>query len=166
MTEKLNDVLTGEGTNLAYISGMLDGRQIDCEGPIELPYKINKPTWPFIPAIPEYDPSAFKNPVFDYAIGNFVEKDVDAQAEQIAKLKQENEELKQENVTLKSEIQDIQQGQINTTTVLGQLLPAVQQLAAFASNAQKATETDTSKQEETDASKQIETDISNKEGAK
>lgn len=166
MTEKLNDVLDGEGTNMIYVSGKFGGKQIDFDGPIEWTRKFSKPVYPIIPALPQYDPSAFKNPVFDYAIGNFVEKDVDAQAEQIAKLKQENEELKQENVTLKSEIQDIQQGQINTTTVLGQLLPAVQQLVAFTSNAQKATETDTSKQEETDASKQTETDISNKEGAK
>ena len=147
MTEKLNDVLTGEGTNLAYISGMLDGRQIDCEGPIELPYKINKPTWPFIPAIPEYDPSKFTHPVFNYGAGNFEEQDEKSQGKLIIDLQNQVKDLKKnlddktkENASLKAQIQAVQKGQVQTTEVLGQLLPAVQSLSQFAQAIQKDNE--------------------------
>lgn len=143
MTKTLNDVLTGEGTNLAYISGMLDGRQIDCEGPIELPYKINKPTWPFIPAIPEYDPSKFTHPVFNYGAGNWEEQDENSQGRLIIDLQNQVKELKKnlddktkENTALKAQIQAVQKGQVQTTEVLGQLLPAVQSLSQFAQSLQ------------------------------
>ncbi|TLQ21717.1 hypothetical protein [Lactobacillus helveticus] len=99
MTEKLSDVLDGEGTNLVYISGKLDGKQIDFDGPIEWTRKFDRPTYPIVPALPQYDPSVFKNPVFDYESSHWIEKDADAQAEQIAKLKQENDELKKEKQT-------------------------------------------------------------------
>lgn len=144
MTAKLNDVLTGEGTNLAYISGMLDGRQIDCEGPIELPYKINKPTWPFIPAIPEYDPSKFTHPVFNYGAGSWEEQDEKSQGKLIIDLQNQIKELKnnlndktEESTALKDQIQAVQKGQVQTTEVLGQLLPAVQSLSQFAQALQK-----------------------------
>lgn len=144
MTAKLNDVLTGEGTNLAYISGMLDGRQIDCEGPIELPYKINKPTWPFIPAIPEYDPSKFTHPVFNYGAGSWEEQDEKSQSKLIIDLQNQIKELKnnlndktEESTALKDQIQAVQKGQVQTTEVLGQLLPAVQSLSQFAQALQK-----------------------------
>lgn len=147
MTEKLNDVLTGEGTNLAYISGMLDGRQIDCEGPIELTYKINKPTWPFIPAIPEYDPSKFTHPVFNYGAGNWEEQDEKSQGKLIIDLQNQVKDLKKslddktkENTALKAQIQAVQKGQVQTTEVLGQLLPAVQSLSQFAQAIQKDNE--------------------------
>lgn len=144
MTEKLNDVLTGEGTNMIYISGMLDGRQIDCAGPIELTYKISKPQWPFIPAIPEYDPSKFTHPVFNYGAGNWEEQDENSQGKLIIDLQNQVKELKnnlndkaEENTALKAQIQAVQQGQVKTTEVLGQLLPAVQSLSKFAQTLQK-----------------------------
>lgn len=144
MTKTLNDVLTGEGTNQVYISGMLDGRQIDCEGPIELTYKISKPQWPFIPAIPEYDPSKFTHPVFNYGAGSWEEQDEKSQGKLIIDLQNQVKELKknlndktEENTALKAQISAIQQGQVQTTEVLGQLLPAVQSLSQFAQTLQK-----------------------------
>lgn len=144
MTKTLNNVLTGEGTNQVYISGMLDGRQIDCEGPIELTYKIDKPQWPFIPAIPEYDPSKFTHPVFNYGAGNWEEQDENSQGRLIIDLQNQVKDLKKnlddktkENTALKAQIQAVQKGQVQTTEVLGQLLPAVQSLSQFAQTLQK-----------------------------
>src|SRR5699024_637547 len=65
----LVDILTGEGTNLVYVSGMLQGVQVDCEGPIEYTRKLTHPQWPFIPALPQYDPSKCKTPTFDWGKG-------------------------------------------------------------------------------------------------
>ena len=144
MTKTLNDILTGEGTNQVYISGMLDGRQIDCEGPIELTYKIGKPQWPFIPATQEYDPSKFTHPVFNYGAGNWEEQDENSQGKLIIDLQNQVKELKknlndkaEENTALKAQIQAVQKGQVQTTEVLGQLLPAVQSLSQFAQTLQK-----------------------------
>ena len=140
----LTDILTGEGTNLVYVSGKLNGIQIDCDGPFEWTRKFTKPTWPFIPAFPEYIPKGLKSPVFDYGLGKWVEQDEDSQGKQIADLKtqfakiqEENKTLKEQNSTLVQNIQNIQKGQTQTTSLLGELLPAVQQLSAFAANLQK-----------------------------
>lgn len=144
MVEKLSDVLTGEGTNMVYISGTLDGRQIDCAGPIELTYKINAPQWPFIPATPDYSPEGLTNPVFNYGTSSWVEQDENAQAKQINQLQKTVNDLKkelsdknEENAKLKVVIQAVQKGQVQTTAILGQLMPAVQTLSEFAQSIQK-----------------------------
>lgn len=147
MTEKLNDILDGEGTNLVYISGKLDDKQIDFDGPIEWTRKFNKPTYPIVPALLQYDPSAFKNPVFDYGQGRWIEKNENAQGELIVKLQEaleasnkKNEDLKKENVILTNTVKMIKEGQVTTTVILGQLMPAVQSLSKFASSLQKQAE--------------------------
>lgn len=141
MTEKLSDILDGEGTNLVYISGKLDDKQIDFDGPIEWTRKFNKPTYPIVPALLQYDPSAFKNPVFDYGQGRWIEKNENAQGELIVKLQEaleasnkKNEDLKKENVILTNTVKEIKEGQVTTTAILGQLMPAVQSLSKFASS--------------------------------
>lgn len=79
----LNDVLPGEGTNLVYISGILQGVQVDCEGPIEYTRKLDHPQWPFIPALPQYDPSNCKTPKFDWSKGEWVDKSEEARVKQL-----------------------------------------------------------------------------------
>ena len=79
----LNDVLPGEGTNLVYISGMLQGQQVDCEGPIEYTRKLTHPQWPFIPALPQYDPSKCKTPTFDWGKGQWKDESEEARVKQL-----------------------------------------------------------------------------------
>lgn len=79
----LNDVLPGEGTNLVYISGMLQGVQVDCEGPIEYTRKLTHPQWPFIPALPQYDPSKCKTPSFDWGKGEWKDESEEARVKQL-----------------------------------------------------------------------------------
>ena len=79
----LNDVLPGEGTNLVYISGMLQGQQVDCEGPIEYTRKLTHPQWPFVPALPQYDPSKCKTPQFDWGKGEWVDESEEARVKQL-----------------------------------------------------------------------------------
>lgn len=143
-TKKLADLIPGDGTNLVYISGHLGDQNINCDGPVEIGFKITKPTWPYIPATSEYSPEGFKNPVFDFPNGTWIEQDEDSQGQKLAeltkdfeKIEKENKDLKEENRMLKEVLQQVQKGQIQTTGVLGELLPAVQQLSKFASNLQK-----------------------------
>lgn len=79
----LTDILPGEGTNLVYISGMLQGVQVDCEGPIEYTRKLTHPQWPFIPALPQYDPSKCKTPTFDWGKGQWKDESEEARVKQL-----------------------------------------------------------------------------------
>lgn len=150
-TKTLNDILPGEGTNLVYISGMLQGQQVDCEGPIEYTRKLTHPQWPFVPALPQYDPSKCKTPKFDWGKGEWVDESEEAKEKEFNDLKQTVKDLQADNQDAKGlsqKIEAIQQGQDQTTVILGQLLPAVQQLSAFATTFQKqvTTNADTNKE--------------------
>ena len=79
----LGDILPGEGTNLVYVSGMLQGQQVNCEGPIEYTRKLDHPQWPFIPALPQYDPSKYKTPKFDWGKGEWVDESEEARVKQL-----------------------------------------------------------------------------------
>lgn len=145
-TKTLNDILPGEGTNLVYISGMLQGVQVDCEGPIEYTRKLDHPQWPFIPALPQYDPSNCKTPKFDWGKGEWVDESEEARVKQLNDLTQAVKDLKakdQDTAGLQQQVDIIQQGQTQTTAVLGQLLPAVQELTKFAANLQRQESTQT-----------------------
>ena len=147
----LNDILPGEGTNLVYVSGMLQGQQVDCEGPIEYTRKLDHPQWPFIPALPQYDPSKCKTPKFDWGRGVWKDKSEEAKEKEFNDLKQTVKDLQasdQDTTALQQKVDVIQQGQDQTTVILGQLLPAVQQLSAFATTFQKqvTTNADTNKE--------------------
>lgn len=138
-SKTLGDILTGEGTNLVYVSGMLQGQQVDCEGPIEYTRKLTHPQWPFVPALPQYDPSKCKTPKFDWGKGEWVDESEEAKEKEFADLKQAVKALQangQDTQGLAQKIDAIQQGQDQTTVVLGQLLPAVQELTKFAANLQ------------------------------
>ena len=136
----LGDILPGEGTNLVYVSGMLQGQQVNCEGPIEYTRKLDHPQWPFVPALPQYDPSKCKTPKFDWGRGVWKDKSEEAKEKEFNDLKQTVKDLKakdQDTAGLQQQVNIIQQGQTKTTAVLGQLLPAVQELTKFAAALQK-----------------------------
>lgn len=82
-SKTLGDILPGEGTNLVYVSGMLQGVQVDCEGPIEYTRKLTHPQWPFIPALPQYDPSKCKTPKFDWGKGEWKDESEEAKEKQL-----------------------------------------------------------------------------------
>lgn len=142
----LGDILPGEGTNLVYVSGMLQGQQVNCEGPIEYTRKLTHPQWPFVPALPQYDPSNCKTPKFDWGKGKWVDKSEEARVKQLNDLTQAVKDLKakdQDTAGLQQQVDIIQQGQTQTTAVLSQLLPAVQELTKFAANLQRQESTQT-----------------------
>lgn len=140
LLKNYDELIPGEGTAIVYISGMLNGKQIDCAGPTTWPYKLTRPQWPVIPALPQYDPSKVEHPKFDWGKGKWIDYSKETTEKAIDDLQTAVKTLqaeKQDTTDLLQKIDAIQQGQDQTTVVLGQLLPAVQQLSKFAVSMQK-----------------------------
>ena len=78
--KKLADVVP---TTLVWISGMIGNRQIDCAGPIELPFALTKPEWPYTTVAPN---PAYSNQVFDYGAGKWVPTDAKSQGQLLTDL--------------------------------------------------------------------------------
>lgn len=86
---KLSDIVP---TSKVWISGLIGNRQIDCLGPIEIPLKIDEPTYPFtpVPSNPNYT-----NQVFDYDTSTWVPTDAKSQGQQLTDLTKEVADLQQ-----------------------------------------------------------------------
>lgn len=99
---KLSDVIP---TSKVWISGMIGDRQIDCLGPIEIPLKIDEPTYPFtpVPSNPNYT-----NQVFDYDTSTWVPTDAKSQGQQLTDLIKEVANLQQ---TITKHEKDAEQAQ-------------------------------------------------------
>lgn len=140
LLKNYDELIPGEGTAIVYISGMLNGKQIDCAGPTTWPYKLTRPQWPVVPALPQYDPSKVEHPKFDWGKGKWIDYSKETTEKAIDDLQTAVKNLqaeKQDTTGLQQQVDIIQQGQTQTTAVLGQLLPAVQELTKFAANLQK-----------------------------
>lgn len=88
--DKLSDYLPGEGTNIVYISGTLGGKDYDCAGPVEMPFKLTKPLWPFTPIEPNPE---YKNQTFDYLTGQWVPTDAKSQGQILTDLQKQVSDL-------------------------------------------------------------------------
>ena len=94
-TKKLDEILPESGTNLLYISGTLAGHDYDCEGPIEFPFKLDKPMWPLAPIQPNPN---YKYQRFDYDSGTWIATDAKSQGQQITDLTKQVAKLNQDSV--------------------------------------------------------------------
>lgn len=94
-TKKLDEILPESGTNLLYISGTLAGHDYDCEGPIEFPFKLDKPMWPLTPIQPNPN---YKYQRFDYDSGTWIATDAKSQGQQITDLTKQVAKLNQDSV--------------------------------------------------------------------
>ena len=89
--KKLADIVP---TSLVWISGMIGNRQVDCAGPIELPFKLDKPEWPYTTVAP--NPS-YTNQIFNYDSGNWVPTDAKTQGQQLADLLKQVSDLQKDS---------------------------------------------------------------------
>lgn len=82
--KKLSDVVP---STIVWISGMVGNKQIDCAGPFEAPFKIDKPTWPYVNVAPNPN---YTNQVFDYdadgGAGRWVPTDAKSQGQMLTDL--------------------------------------------------------------------------------
>lgn len=91
--KKLADVVP---TTLVWISGMVGSRQIDCAGPIELPFALTKPEWPYTTVAPNPN---YTNQVFDYDSGTWVATDAKSQGQQLTDLGKKVEALQEDSAS-------------------------------------------------------------------
>lgn len=91
--KKLSDVVP---TTLVWISGMVGSHQIDCVGPIELPFALTKPEWPYTTIAP--NPS-YTNQVFDYDAGAWVATDAKSQGQQLTDLGKKVADLQEDSAS-------------------------------------------------------------------
>lgn len=89
--KKLADVVP---TTLVWISGMIGSRQIDCAGPIELPFALTKPEWPYTTVAPN---PAYTNQVFDYNKGEWIATDAKSQGQLLTDLAKQVTTLKDDS---------------------------------------------------------------------
>ena len=100
---KLSDVIP---TSKVWISGLIGNRQIDCLGPIEIPLKIDKPTYPFTPvaSTPNYT-----NQVFNYDTGEWIATDAKSQGQQLTDLTKLVTDLRQASIKYDKTAEQAQQ---------------------------------------------------------
>lgn len=100
---KLSDVIP---TSKVWISGLIGNRQIDCLGPIEIPLKIDEPTYPFtpVPSNPDYT-----NQVFDYDTSTWVPTDAKSQGQQLTDLTKAVIDLQQASIKYDKTAEQAQQ---------------------------------------------------------
>lgn len=91
--KKLADVVP---TTLVWISGVVGNHQIDCAGPIELPFKLDKPEWPYTIVAPN---PAYTNQVFDYDSGTWVATDAKSQGQMLTDLGKKIEALQEDSAS-------------------------------------------------------------------
>lgn len=91
--KKLADVIP---TTLVWISGVVGSHQIDCAGPIELPFKLDKPEWPYTTVAPN---PAYTNQVFDYDNGAWVATDAKSQGQMLTDLSKKVETLQEDSAS-------------------------------------------------------------------
>ena len=90
---KLSDVIP---TSKVWISGMVGSRQIDCAGPIELPFALTKPEWPYTTVAPN---PAYTNQVFDYDSDTWVATDAKSQGQQLTDLIKKVSDLQEDSAS-------------------------------------------------------------------
>lgn len=93
--KKLSDVVP---STVVWISGIVGKKQYDCAGPFSVPFKIDKPTWPYVTVAPN---PKYTNQVFDYdadgGAGKWVPTDAKSQGQLLTDLAKQVTALKDDS---------------------------------------------------------------------
>lgn len=119
---KLSDIVP---TSKVWISGLIGNRQIDCLGPIEIPLKIDKPTYPFTPVASNPN---YINQVFNYGSGKWVPTDAKSQGQLLTDLTKQVTALKDDSQKHDQSADQSQKMGMQLTKVMMQLSSKVDAL--------------------------------------
>lgn len=93
--KKLSDVVP---STIVWLSGMVGKKQFDCAGPFSVPFKLDKPTWPYVTIAPNPN---YTNQVFDYdadgGAGKWVPTDAKSQGQLLTDLAKQVTALKDDS---------------------------------------------------------------------
>lgn len=93
--KKLSDVVP---STIVWLSGMVGKKQFDCAGPFSVPFKLDKPTWPYVTIAPN---PKYTNQVFDYdadgGAGKWVPTDAKSQGQLLTDLAKQVTALKDDS---------------------------------------------------------------------
>lgn len=93
--KKLSDVVP---STIVWLSGMVGKKQYDCAGPFPVPFKLDKPTWPYVTVAPN---PKYTNQVFDYdadgGAGKWVPTDAKSQGQLLTDLAKQVTTLKDDS---------------------------------------------------------------------
>ena len=93
--KKLSDVVP---STIVWLSGMVGKKQFDCAGPFSVPFKLDKPTWPYVTVAPN---PKYTNQVFDYdadgGAGKWVPTDAKSQGQLLTDLAKQVTTLKDDS---------------------------------------------------------------------
>lgn len=93
--KKLSDVVP---STIVWLSGMVGKKQYDCAGPFPVPFKLDKPTWPYVTVAPNPN---YTNQVFDYdadgGAGKWVPTDAKSQGQLLTDLAKQVTTLKDDS---------------------------------------------------------------------
>lgn len=93
--KKLSDVVS---STVVWLSGMVGKKQFDCAGPFSVPFKLDKPTWPYVTVAPN---PKYTNQVFDYdadgGAGKWVPTDAKSQGQLLTDLAKQVTTLKDDS---------------------------------------------------------------------
>ena len=93
--KKLSDVVP---STIVWLSGMVGKKQFDCAGPFSVPFKLDKPTWPYVTIAPN---PKYTNQVFDYdadgGAGKWVPTDAKSQGQLLTNLAKQVTTLKDDS---------------------------------------------------------------------
>lgn len=93
--KKLSDVVP---STIVWLSGMVGKKQFDCAGPFSVPFKLDKPTWPYVTIAPN---PKYTNQVFDYdadgGAGKWVPTDAKSQGQLLTDLAKQVTTLKDDS---------------------------------------------------------------------
>lgn len=93
--KNLSDVVP---STIVWLSGMVGKKQYDCAGPFSVPFKIDKPTWPYVNIAPN---PKYTNQVFDYdadgGAGAWVPTDAKSQGQLLTDLTKQVTALKDDS---------------------------------------------------------------------
>lgn len=121
-SKKLSDVVP---STIVWISGMVGKKQIDCAGPFEAPFKIDKPTWPYVNVSPNPN---YTNQLFDYDKSEWVPTDAKSQGQMLTDLVKQVTTLKDDSQKHDQSADQSQKMGIQLTKVMLQLSSKVDAL--------------------------------------
>ena len=124
--KKLSDVVP---STVVWLSGMVGKKQFDCAGPFSVPFKLDKPTWPYVTIAPN---PKYTNQVFDYdadgGAGKWVPIDAKSQGQLLTDLAKQVTTLKDDSSKHDQSADQSQKMGMQLTKVMMQLSSKVDAL--------------------------------------